>query len=363
MIINSLKKDAFYVLVLIILVYLLSKPAFYLYLNISHNNYNEIDSIFDLEHSFPHRHFFNFLVYLIKYFFLNKISIEIAHIVLVNISVIFSIIIIYSILKIINSKFTFLATGSIVLTYPFIGSLSFPIHQDILVIFFCLVAYYFIKKNIYLCNVFIFLALLIHELALFSIPILFYLQIENRNNFKKIIFVTLFNIFLYACWVLYAHGGFTNFFKYFFNVTLHYKENYFSIDSIIKWHRDIFGTQYRIAYIGNFFSFKALWLLVILSFTKYRKIFFRNNFEFFFYLFITLGYLSLSFLYPADDTRLISTLLFIVFISLIIKMLKNNKGDIFFLIFLMQIILPNLTTYWEIYPINPIILKFIFFLI
>jgi len=361
---KNLKKITFDLLLLISFVYLFSKPAFYLFLNESHNNYNEIDNIFDLNHSYPHRHFFNFLVFLVKYVFANKISLELAHVILINLSVIITIILIYLIFLNLNSKYALLSTACLTLTYPFIGSLAFPVHQDIVVILFGVCAFYYVNKNFYICNLFIFLALLIHELALFSIPILLFLQIQNNFTSKnKIYLLTILNIFIYGVWVLYSQDGFNNFLDYFMNTQLNfYNENPILVD-FYNWHKNNFGTQYRIAYIGNFFSFKALWLLAVLSFISYRKYFFNTKLEYIFYFFLILGYLTLSLLFPADDTRHISTLLFLVFFSLMIKVVQYQKKELIFIIFILQLLMPNLATYWEIYPINPIILKLIYSLI
>ena len=267
---KNLKKITFDLLLLISFVYLFSKPAFYLFLNESHNNYNEIDDIFDLNHSYPHRHFFNFLVFLVKYVFANKISLELAHVILINLSVVITIILIYLIFLNLNNKYAFLSTACLTLTYPFIGSLAFPVHQDIVVILFGVCAFYYAYKNIYVCNLFIFLAMLIHELALFSIPILLFIQIQNNSRSKnKIYLLTILNIFIYGVWVLYSQDGFNNFLDYFMNTQLNfYNENPILVD-FYNWHKNNFGTQYRIAYIGNFFSFKALWLLAVLSFISY----------------------------------------------------------------------------------------------
>lgn len=345
---------------LIAIIYFFSSPAFHLelkdswYIQDLHYQAENFFSTITNPTQISHRILFPFFLMILKNFFFTNLSLEIIHIIFVNIIIIITIYFIWRHFYLIDKKYAFYYSILFCSTYNFIGTISFPYYPDPLTILFLLLAYFYSNKNFLISSIFLFLSFLSHEIAIAGIPIILYRQILNKNfDKKKVLFFFSFLFFLYIyitlIFFLNINHPYPDFYK---------KEFLFSFNSNLLF--DHFLKTINKAYAGIFFSFKILWVLIIISFINHKKIF-KNYHEFIIYLSLICLALFFNFLYLTDISRHISILLFIVIFSILEKFIKYKKLNYLIIYFsFIQLLLPNIYIWVsQAYFINPGIIEFL----
>lgn len=354
------KKFLFNYTLLLVLIYFFSSPAFHLqlldswYIQNLHYIADNFFSQFDRLVNISHRVLFPLLLLLFKkYFFFNYLSYEIVHIFLVNLFILFIILFTYRHFLKLNKNYAFNYTLLLCSSYICIGSTSFPYYPDTLTVSLLILAYIFATKNYIISSVFIFLSCLSHEMAILGSLLIFYTQYINNNNKKNIICIYLLFIFSYLFFIFFIKNHINQTYSNFYETELLFS---FSLNKYLEHLK----TTMNLVYTGNFFSFKALWFLVILSFLNYKRVF-SNYFNFNIYLFLVIIVLFFNFAYQTDVSRHVSVLLFIVIFSICEKFSKLKKYNtlVKYLSFF-QLLIPNIYIWSsQSYFINPLIIELI----
>ena len=359
MIIN--KKFIYKYFFLLAIIYFFSSPAFHLqlinswYIQDLHYQAENFFSIVKNPTQISHRLLFPFfLMILKKIFFFTNWSLEIIQIVLVNIIIIITIFLIWRHFYFIDKKYAFYYSILFCSTYNFIGTISFPYYPDSLTLLFLLLAYFYSNKNFLISSICLFLSFLSHEIAIAGIPIILYRQILNKNfNKKNVLFFFTFLFFLYIYILL----------TIFFNINHPYPD-FYKKEFLFSFNLDLFFDHFlktiNKGYAGIFFSFKILWVLIIISFINHKKIFINYR-EFILYLSLICLALFFNFLYLTDISRHISILLFIIMFSILEKFMKYKKFNYLIIYFsFIQLFLPNIYIWvTQSYYINPGFIEFL----
>jgi hypothetical protein len=340
---------------LVIIIYFFSSPAFHLELKNSHYieslHYQAENFFLSIENptAISHRLLFPlFLLILNKTLFFTNLSLEAIHIILINIIIIITIFFIWKNFYYIDKKYAFYYSIIFCSTYNFIGQISFPYYPDPLTVLLILLAYFYSTKNFWISTILLFLSFLSHEIAIAAAPLILYKQFLNKNfNRIKILTLFFFSLFLY---IFIAFTIFSNFNQ---PDPDFYKKNFlfsFNLSNYV----DHFLKTINKGYAGIFFSFKILWVLVVISFINHKKIF-KSFSEFIFYLILVSSAVCINFLFVTDITRHISLILFIIIFSILQKLMKSKKFNFLIVYFsFVQLFLPNIFVwYTQAYFINP----------
>lgn len=275
-----------------------------------------------------------------KIIFFDTISTQISHLI-INHLTIFAIVFINLNYFIKNFKKIYFISIIFFINSYILLPIRYPLYNDLLTILMLNLSLLNLKNN--KSYFYVILAFLCHEIAIFSIPFIFLIKKKEGLDTHKIIFL-LCIFFMISFYLLhkYYHTG--------------YNEQYDELSKISYNIESIIGhiiKTIELSFSGIFFSFKIIWVILILNLVKEKKIFEPINIYFFIILILT-------YLYSTDHTRHAYLLLFVYMIYNFIIFLRDNKNKkLLFTLTLCQLILPNQVYFAEPFIIHHFPLEFI----
>lgn len=220
--------------------------------------------------------------------------------------------------------------------------IRYPLYNDLLTILMLNLSVLNLKNN--KSYFYLILAFLCHEIAFFSAPFIFLIKKKEGFDPNKILF--LFCIFFMISFYL-IH-------KYYYSG---YNEQYYELSKISHNFTSIIShivKTIELSFNGIFFSFKIIWVILILNLIKEKKILEPTNIYFFIILLLT-------YLYSTDHTRHAYLLVFVyMFYNFIIFLKVNENKHLLLTMALCQLVIPNQVYFAEPFIIHHFPLEFIF---
>ena len=277
---------------------------------------------------------FPLISYIIKnYIFFDLITIKASHL-LINHTIIILLIIIN-----INYFNKNIRLSNSILIIFFLNSyillpIRFPLYNDLLTIFMMNMAIINIKN--FKSYIFLILAFLSHEIAIFATPFIYLIRKKEGLN-DNIIFSSLTIIFMVSFYIIHKkiYSGYNEQYDELTRIT-------YSFDTI--YNHIINNIEY--SFSGIFFSFKIIWVILILNLIKSKKFLEPINLYFIFILILT-------YFYSTDHTRHAYLLLYVFVIYNFLLFIKNDENNNLLLPFaICQLVIPNHAYFAEGYIIH-----------
>ena len=276
-----------------------------------------------------------------KIIFFDLISSQVSHL-LINHLAIFAIVFINLNYFVKNFKNIYLILIIFFINSYILLPIRYPLYNDLLTILMLNLSVLNLQNN--KSYFYLILAFLCHEIAIFSAPFIFLIKKKEDLDPNKILFLLciFFMISFYLTHKYYYSG---------------YNEQYDELSKISYNLTSIISHIIKtiaFSFSGIFFSFKIIWVILLLNLIKEKKILEPINIYFFIILILT-------YLYSTDHTRHAYLLLFVyMFYNLIIFIKDNENKNLLFTLALCQLILPNQAYFAEPYIIHHFPLEFIF---
>jgi hypothetical protein len=333
----------------ILLIYLFCPPNPFIqnldswWLNAIKNSSNNLTQLTELSHRF----LFYFLVFFIKkFFFLGDNYNNTIIFFLVQIILILNIFLFASYL--IEKKFKNILVICIIFSFGgyVTTSLRFPIYFDLLVTLLLLNSFF--ARKLFYSSLYFLLACFTHEISLFSLPFLLFINLKRFANKKMVVLLFTFATIIFVSFYIYI------------------KSKIINIDPQINEFRAILRGKdlifehilltLKFSLVGIFSAFKFMWVIFILMLLKYKKKFFliKEKKIIFFLIFYFIALILLTSFYSFDKTRHTYLLFFVPLIFLVLKFFKIYKKKLILMLCLIsQIVIPNFSVFKEIYIIQP----------